>query len=224
MAKLSIAQALYDAAFSGFSGASKDTFVAIELAETGGTLDTNAHNPGTSGNPENSWGIAQINLDAHPQVTQLEATNPILADGISFNLSNKGTNFTPWSTFNSGLFKHYLPEVQLQDGVIPGTPVGGSGTTGTVGGSIPGGGIGGGSTVAGSAGGVGATAGAQVVTGWIQDILNGFHLPNIVDVGYRALFIGMGAIIFFIGLVMFLMPAIRDAAETAGPALALGAA
>lgn len=47
-------------------------------------------------------GIFQINNYFHPDVTDDEADTPLTAAKEAFRISNSGTNFTPWATWNSG--------------------------------------------------------------------------------------------------------------------------
>lgn len=182
MATISVADAMRDALQTGFSKTTAPIIVAIEEAESG--LNTLAHNTGTPGHPENSWGIAQINLLAHPDVSVTQATDPLLADYYALKLSNQGTNFTAWSTFNNGAYLQYLPGAQ---GTSPGPVV-------TAGGNSPGLGV------------VGQVLSALGIT-----------IPqNVVgDILWRAAFIGGGAILVIIGLILFIQPQVQDAGRLA---------
>lgn len=118
---------------AGFSGQSAGTMAAIAMAESGG--NPNAVN---YGDPGGSYGLTQINAAAHG-AGALNALDPLNAFQQAFSISNGGTNFTPWSTFNSGAFLGFL---------------GGSGGSGTGG---PGGSSNASSGLAGSTTGQSAT-------------------------------------------------------------------
>jgi hypothetical protein len=73
---------------------------AIAMAETGGTGNTEARNPGGTG-----LGLYQINPQAHSGVTTDLAGNTKQAIQISKN----GTDWSAWQTFTNGAYQHYLP-------------------------------------------------------------------------------------------------------------------
>lgn len=100
--RLTIAQAKAIAQQAGFSGPSLDIFVAIEQAESG--LDLGAISC------SNDRGIAQIN-DVHG-VPQSCWSDPLCSAQFSYQLSNGGQNFSPWSTFNNGAYLAFLPQTQ----------------------------------------------------------------------------------------------------------------
>lgn len=97
--------ALYRLAVSvGFPpGSSAQTAAAIALAESGG-------NPQAVGDVAlgGSYGLWQVFLPAHPQYNAASLTDPTYNAKAALAISNQGSNFTPWSTFNSGAYKTYL--------------------------------------------------------------------------------------------------------------------
>ncbi|MGN6675217.1 MAG: hypothetical protein ACTHMA_18145 [Thermomicrobiales bacterium] len=86
---------------------------AIAMAESGGDTLSSCIDcvPGVH---ENSQGLFQINLLAHPDVTANCAWEPNCAAAAAYNISKNGTDFTPWSTYNSGAYKQfYVPPDQI---------------------------------------------------------------------------------------------------------------
>jgi soluble lytic murein transglycosylase-like protein len=78
---------------------------AVAMAESGGNPtivgDTG---PGVNGP---SIGLWQIDLFYHKQYTQAQMDDPVQNAQAAFAISSKGTNWTPWSTYNSGAYKKY---------------------------------------------------------------------------------------------------------------------
>lgn len=99
---------------AGFTGYDRTgalvTAVAVAMAETGGTLDANAHCldcvPGIH---EDSRGLWQINVIAHPDMAGMNLYDPATCARAAFTVyTDAGRSFRPWSTYTSGL---YLPFV-----------------------------------------------------------------------------------------------------------------
>lgn len=78
---------------------------AIGLAESGG-------NPNAVGDNGTSYGIWQIHLPAHPDVTAQCAQDPNCAADAVKSISSNFTNWSPWSTYNSGAYSQFLQTVQ----------------------------------------------------------------------------------------------------------------
>jgi hypothetical protein len=99
-------QAAIAAALSkaGFDTQGIKKMMAIGMAESG--LATNGPNMVSS--VENSAGPFQINLKAHPYVSEAQARDPVTAAKIAYDLSGGGKNFTPWTTYTSGKYKRFL--------------------------------------------------------------------------------------------------------------------
>lgn len=101
---LSLAQIQSYAQNAGFDTDEASTAAAIALAESSG-------NPSALGDPTLgvSVGLWQINLKAHPEYTQDELLDPQTNANAAFAVySNAGSNFTPWTTFNTGAYEEYL--------------------------------------------------------------------------------------------------------------------
>ena len=84
------------------------TAVAIAMAESG--LNPNATNVNTDGSVDR--GLWQINNAAHPDVSDSSAFNPVTAAQGMLSISNGGTNWEPWVTYQTGAYLQYLPEAQ----------------------------------------------------------------------------------------------------------------
>jgi flagellar biosynthesis chaperone FliJ len=79
--------------------------VAVSCAEN------NAHNTtavyvNTDGSRDR--GLWQINDRWHPEVTDECAFDPLCSAKAAFVISSRGTNFTPWATWQSGAYKPFL--------------------------------------------------------------------------------------------------------------------
>src|SRR5215469_3425561 len=84
------------------------TAVAIAMAES--ALNPNATNVNTDGSVDR--GLWQINNAAHPDVSDSSAFNPVTAAQGMLSISNGGTNWEPWVTYQTGAYQQYLPEAQ----------------------------------------------------------------------------------------------------------------
>jgi Lysozyme like domain len=111
--KLDASQILTYAANAGFVGQDLITAIAIALAESSGNPD--AHGDTTIGSGTGSFGLWQINADAHPEYgpdfTALydPQTN---ADAAYAIYQAAGNRFTPWSTFKNGMYLANMPAAQ----------------------------------------------------------------------------------------------------------------
>lgn len=104
MGTLTVAQAQSYAQSAGFTGNALNIIVAIAQAES--SLNTNAKGTNTDGSIDR--GILQINNKWHAEVSDACAYDPACAFQQGYRISNKGTNFSPWSTYTSGAYKKYL--------------------------------------------------------------------------------------------------------------------
>lgn len=206
MATITVAQARQYAQQAGFFGSALNTIVAIAYAES--RFVTDAFNPGYPADPndppgdiEQSAGVLQINLLAHPGITRAQANDPATAFKDAFAISNGGTNFTAWSTYTQPGPNNYTNFLSLTggntQGIIPPNPVPG---TGPVIGSIP---------------GLGSLPGIPDLPSWIGAILGRLGIPSLQDLGYRALFLFIGAVLFIIGLIVLFRPEEKEAADIA---------
>lgn len=98
---------------AGFAGNDLVTAVAVALAESGG--NPNALGDTNIGSGTGSFGLWQINADAHPEYgpdfTQLydPQTNANAAYAV---YSAAGDSFTPWTTFKTGSYSGYVASVE----------------------------------------------------------------------------------------------------------------
>jgi cell wall-associated NlpC family hydrolase len=98
----------------GFHGKGLDTAVAVSMAESGGHPTSHNTNAGTG---DNSYGLFQINMlgDLGPERMReyhLSSYNqlfdPATNARVAYQLSNGGTNWTPWTTYTRGTYLKYL--------------------------------------------------------------------------------------------------------------------
>ena len=106
MTQLSPEELAAVASEAGFKGSALTKIVAIMMAESSGNT-TAGYTRYTEGT-HNSIGIAQINANAHQQYNPEALTNPIYNAEASYQISNGGSNFTPWTTYLTGAYKKYL--------------------------------------------------------------------------------------------------------------------
>lgn len=106
--KLSESEVRYHLSNAGFKGTDLNKAVAIAKCESG--FDCHAHNQ----NYEDSRGLMQINLDAHPEYSNLNLFDPEINTQIAFVLYSKaGNSFKDWTCseilgFNSPKIPFYL--------------------------------------------------------------------------------------------------------------------
>lgn len=82
------------------------TSIAVCLAESGGNI--NAHNPGSRTDIENSYGLWQINILAHPSYAAARLLTPAYNAQAAYDISSAGTNWNPWGTYTSGAYRAHL--------------------------------------------------------------------------------------------------------------------
>jgi surface antigen len=111
MSVLSPTQIAQVAANAGFRGNALIISVAVALAESGG--NTSAHNPGNGTTDiENSWGLWQINLLAHPQYSATAMQNAASNAAAAFTISSGGSNWGAWGTYTSGAYSRFMSTAQ----------------------------------------------------------------------------------------------------------------
>lgn len=98
---------------AGFSGESLVTFMAIVGCEsnydaraTNDTRDAPSLPAGVV--PEYSVGAYQINLLAHPDISEQDARNYLIGARYSYTLSQQGRDFSAWTCYTSGAYAAYL--------------------------------------------------------------------------------------------------------------------
>ena len=116
MAKHGIWELKALATLAGFSDEQSKIIAAIAMAESGGDDDAHALTP-----KEDSWGVLQINLRAHKDITQAEARDARKAMQYAYKLSKGGTTFTDWSAYNNDSYLRFLT-VFRPDNPPGGTP------------------------------------------------------------------------------------------------------
>jgi len=95
---------------AGFSASEAVVATAIALAESVGG-DANAHcHDCVPGVHEDSRGLWQINVLAHPWAAQSNLYDPQVNAAAAYQVyKDAGKKFTPWSTYTSGSYKSRLP-------------------------------------------------------------------------------------------------------------------
>lgn len=110
-----LAQLVAFAEGAGFQGDQAKTIAAISFAESSGNpYAINYSDPG------GSYGLTQVNAAAHGAGAVNTLGNPQEAFAQAFSISNGGTNFTPWSTFNNGAYLPYASQLGLAGGSTTG--------------------------------------------------------------------------------------------------------
>lgn len=110
------------AVHQGFPTSDLVTAVAVAMAESGCNPAVANQNGPTSGCPNGSTdrGLWQINNCYHPNVTN-PCAYAVECNGYwAYQLSSGGTNWTPWSTYNSGAYKSYITEATNALNELPG--------------------------------------------------------------------------------------------------------
>jgi hypothetical protein len=105
---LTISGAIQLAQAAGFVGEQVVVIVAISLCECGSQACQ--CNPDCCPAGE-SCGVLQIYQPAHPG-TRACALDPACAYRLAFQLSSRGTNFRPWTTYNNGCWLSRAPAVR----------------------------------------------------------------------------------------------------------------
>lgn len=90
---------------AGLDSANAAIGAAIALAESGGRTDA-------VGDNGSSFGLWQIHLPAHPDVSQACALDPSCAAAAAVRISRGGVDWTPWSTFVSGAYQRFTQGLQ----------------------------------------------------------------------------------------------------------------
>lgn len=99
---LSAQQIAQHARNAGFPEDKIPLITAISLAESGG-------NPNASNEKgEHSYGLTQINADAHGPEAHEALGNPDKAMQLAFQVSKGGEDFSPWTMYRNGQYKQFL--------------------------------------------------------------------------------------------------------------------
>jgi hypothetical protein len=115
---------------AGLSAGTAVTATAVGLAESSCTASATNSNGATSGCPRGSVdrGMWQINGCYHSEVSSACAFNAVCNAQAAFRISSSGTNWRPWSTYNSGAYRSRLADAQSAVNAVFGAG-GGGGTT-----------------------------------------------------------------------------------------------
>ena len=125
---LTPAQLLQLAQGAGFKGQDANTMAAIAMAESSGNPGAHNRNAGTG---DNSYGLAQINMlgsmgPARLKQFGLQRNEQLLDPQTNFKAAKQvrdSSGFGAWSTYGSGGYKQFLPQVQKASAGLPSTPV-----------------------------------------------------------------------------------------------------
>ena len=195
-----IAQYAYNA---GFRGKALDTAVAIAMAESAGRVD--AYNPELGAGTKKgsgSRGLWQIYGAAHPWANNSAVFDPQANANAAYRVFvEAGNRFTPWSTYNKGLAR-VTRSFNVQ-GTTQGKPITPSASPVAQiarGSSAP-------ITNQERLEGAQASAGMKPATPTLRSFL-GLPEPTESDTGPRDIsdfvFIGVGSVLFIIGLIFLL--------------------
>ncbi len=87
---------------AGFSPDQATTMTAVALAESGG--NSSSHNS----HGEDSRGLWQINLNAHPQWRDRDLYDPKINAQLAYEVSRQGRDVSPWTSTHHGANARYL--------------------------------------------------------------------------------------------------------------------
>jgi hypothetical protein len=124
---LNPSQLLQLAQGAGFKGQDAQTMAAIAMAESSG--DPGAHNRNAR-TGDDSYGLAQINMlgsmgPARLKQFGLQSPSQLLDPQTNFKAAKQvkdSSGFGAWSTYGSGGYKQFLPQVQKASAGLPSTP------------------------------------------------------------------------------------------------------
>jgi cell wall-associated NlpC family hydrolase len=102
MAIYTAAQIYAFARRAGFTPDQAVTMTAIALAESGGDSTANATRA------EDSRGLWQINMQAHPQWAGMNAYDPAVNARLAYQVSHGGQDISPWTVTHGGDAARYL--------------------------------------------------------------------------------------------------------------------
>jgi len=106
---------------AGFGPRATDIAYAVAMAESGGKATAHNTNKKTG---DNSYGLFQINMigDMGPNRRKQfhlksndELLDPLTNAKAAYAISNKGTNWSPWSTYKTGAYKKHLHKSGAND-------------------------------------------------------------------------------------------------------------
>jgi hypothetical protein len=89
----------------GFKGEPATIMAAIALAESSGNPNAKKEDK-----IENSYGLTQINANAHGPKAMEALGNPRRAMELAYDISKGGTDFRPWTMFKNNVYMKYMPK------------------------------------------------------------------------------------------------------------------
>ncbi len=89
---------------AGFTVDQARTMTAIARAESGCSPQATNNNPPI----EYSVGVFQLNLLAHPEISEAEARDVYLSARWAYALSGGGSNFRAWSAYTNGKYRSFV--------------------------------------------------------------------------------------------------------------------
>ena len=116
---------------AGLSAGTAVTATAVGLAESSCTASATNRNGATSGCASGSVdrGMWQINSCYHAEVSVTCAFDAVCNAKAAYRISSSGTNWRPWSTYNSGAYRSHLSDAQSAVNAVFGGVGGGTTTT-----------------------------------------------------------------------------------------------
>jgi hypothetical protein len=107
---------------AGVSDSMLPTAVAVAMAESGGNPASHCLNcvPGVR---EDSRGLWQINVIAHPEWSGANLYDPATNAQAMMAVSGGGVNWRPWSTFKNGAYRAFLIAPPAPSSPIDTTPI-----------------------------------------------------------------------------------------------------
>lgn len=109
---LSDAEIAGAASAAGFSGTSLTIAVAVALAESSG----NPNAKHTNSNGSTDYGLWQINSVHSDLLRGTTWNDPVSNARMAWSISGHGDNWHPWTTYNSGAYRAYLPRARRATG------------------------------------------------------------------------------------------------------------
>ncbi len=103
---------------AGFSGENFVVAVAVAMAESRCDPAARGVNPGHS----IDRGLWQINDYYHPDVSDACAYNAQCNANAAFRISDRGGDWSPWSTYRSGSYRQFLDDARAAIGATPPPP------------------------------------------------------------------------------------------------------
>lgn len=99
---------------AGFTGGDLVLAVAIAYGESSGNPNATNTTP-----PDNSYGLWQININAHPEYDATSLLDPQTNANAAFAIySAAGNSFSPWGAFTNGSYQQYVNQAQSDVGSL----------------------------------------------------------------------------------------------------------